>query len=104
MLLSLIAGPTCQETDAGFWSVFSDETAGLLNSVSVTDGVAQVDFTADLVKVVCGGACTSARSGALVESSRPTSSSSTESTQSTSPSMETAFWGPQESGCEIVNR
>jgi hypothetical protein len=41
---SLLAGPTPEERTAGLSSFFSDETAGMLNSVRLQDGVAFVDF------------------------------------------------------------
>ena len=38
----LLAGPTADEGDVRSW--FSEETAGMLNSVTVEGGVAEVDF------------------------------------------------------------
>jgi hypothetical protein len=43
-LNSLLAGPTPEERTAGLSSFFSDETAGMLSSVRLEDGVAYVDF------------------------------------------------------------
>jgi hypothetical protein len=43
-LKSLLAGPTPEERTAGLSSFFSDETAGMLNSARLQDGVAFVDF------------------------------------------------------------
>jgi hypothetical protein len=43
-LNSLLAGPTTEERTAGLSSFFSDETAGMLNSVRLHDGVAFIDF------------------------------------------------------------
>lgn len=41
---ALLAGPTADERATGLHSWFSDETAGMLRSVTVTDGFAVVDF------------------------------------------------------------
>lgn len=41
---ALLRGPTPAELEAGLQSWFSDETAGMLASVTVTDGFAVVDF------------------------------------------------------------
>lgn len=60
-LTQLLAGPTAQEQAEGLDSWFSEETAGMLNSVAIEDGVAEVDF-ADLSEVIpnasssCGSA------------------------------------------------
>ena len=40
----LLRGPTAREREAGVMSWFSEETAGMLRSVSVEDGFAVVDF------------------------------------------------------------
>ena len=47
----LLQGPSAQETDLGFRSVFSVSSAGGLESAKVTNGEAVVDFT-DLPQVV----------------------------------------------------
>jgi spore germination protein GerM len=43
-LAQLLAGPTPEEEQQGLRSWFSEETEGMLHSVVVTDGVAEVDF------------------------------------------------------------
>jgi hypothetical protein len=43
-LEALLAGPNPQERDAGLASFFSEQTAGMLNSAEVRDGVAYIDF------------------------------------------------------------
>jgi putative hemolysin len=50
----LVAGPTGQERAAGYGSWFSTETAGMLQSVEVDDGVALVSFDASLREVISG--------------------------------------------------
>jgi hypothetical protein len=47
-LEELLAGPTAEEEAEGYTSTFSDETAGMLNSADIEDGIALVDFDADL--------------------------------------------------------
>lgn len=60
-LRQLLAGPTAAERARGLTSVFSEETAGMLRSVAIRDGVAFVDFR-DLRPVIpnastsCGSA------------------------------------------------
>lgn len=43
-LAELVKGPTSEERSEGLVSMFSEETAGLVNSVEVIDGRAIVDF------------------------------------------------------------
>ncbi len=43
-LALLLAGPTSEDEASGLSSWFSSETEGMLNGVTVEDGVAQVDF------------------------------------------------------------
>lgn len=43
-LTLLLAGPTAEDEANGLSSWFSEETAGMLNSATVEDGVAEVDF------------------------------------------------------------
>jgi len=43
-LTQLLAGPTRAERDAGYWSVFTSATAGMLRSVRVADSVGYADF------------------------------------------------------------
>ncbi len=43
-LAVLLAGPTAEETSQGWWSSFTPETAGMLMSVVIEDGVARVAF------------------------------------------------------------
>ena len=43
-LAQLLAGPTAEEQAQGLDSWFSKETEGMLNSVVIEDGVAEVDF------------------------------------------------------------
>ncbi len=59
----LLAGPTVEERDQGFSSWFSPDTAGMLRSVRVEDGVAYVDVD-DTMRTTIPGASTSA--GSLV--------------------------------------
>ena len=64
-LEQLLAGPTEAEQEQGYWSWFSAETAGLLDSVRIEDGVAFVHFDASLPEVI-PNASTSAGSAALL--------------------------------------
>ncbi len=59
----LLVGPTVEEREQGYSSWFSQDTAGMLRSVRVEDGVAQVDFDGELATTI-PGASTSA--GSLV--------------------------------------
>jgi spore germination protein GerM len=43
-LAQLLAGPTAEEQAQDLRSWFSEETAGMLNSVDIEDGVAEADF------------------------------------------------------------
>ena len=43
-LTQLLAGPTEAETEAGLRSWFSADTAGMLNSVAISQRVARIDF------------------------------------------------------------
>ncbi len=64
-LTALLAGPTRAETQAGYWSWFSEDTALALNSVSIEpQGLAIVDL-GDLRPVI-PNASTSAGSGVLI--------------------------------------
>jgi hypothetical protein len=60
-LAELLVGPTAEEQAEGLGSWFSEETAGMLNSVVVEDGVAEADF-ADFSEIIpnastsCGSA------------------------------------------------
>ena len=53
-LRELLAGPSESELDAGYGSWFSADTADLLESVEVDDGVANVSFDASLRDVISG--------------------------------------------------
>jgi putative hemolysin len=61
-LTVLLAGPSQADLDAGLTSWFSDDTAGMLQSVVVQDGVAEVSFDAALRSTIpnasssCGSA------------------------------------------------
>jgi hypothetical protein len=50
-LKQLLAGPTGAERAAGYWSVFSSRTAGMLRSVRIGNGVGHADFR-DLTKII----------------------------------------------------
>ena len=63
-LTALLAGPTREERDAGFWSHFSPATAKMLRSVRIANGVAHADFR-DLRPVI-PNASASAGSAALL--------------------------------------
>jgi len=43
-LTQLLAGPTAAERSAGYWSLFSSATAGMLRSVRVAESVGYADF------------------------------------------------------------
>ena len=43
-LNELLRGPTTRERAAGYWSLFSDDTAGMLRGVRVTGGTGFADF------------------------------------------------------------
>ena len=64
-MTELLQGPTADEQAAGYWSWFSQDTAGLLRSVEITDRVAQISFDASLPEVI-PNASTSAGSAALL--------------------------------------
>jgi spore germination protein GerM len=53
-LTELLAGPTDSERDAGFGSWFSADTAGMLDSVDIEDGLAMVSFDSALREVISG--------------------------------------------------
>ena len=59
----LLLGPTAQEREQGYSSWFSQDTAGMLRSVRVEDGVAHVDI-AEALRMTIPGASSSA--GSLV--------------------------------------
>ncbi len=44
---ALVAGPTADERAAGYDSWFSDEIGWKVDSVTITDGIAHIDFTED---------------------------------------------------------
>src|SRR3990170_1131534 len=44
---ALLAGPTDEELSAGYYSWFSSEIGWAVESVTVSDGVARIDFSAD---------------------------------------------------------
>lgn len=62
----LLAGPTAEEESSGAGSLFSGDTAGMLRSVTLTDGLLTVDFE-DLRPVIpnastsCGSASVTAQ-------------------------------------------
>ncbi len=64
-LVALLAGPTEDEAAEGYTSWFSDETADLLEEVTVEDGRALVSFDPSLPEVI-PNASTSCGSGALL--------------------------------------
>ena len=49
---ALLEGPTAAEQDEGYWSWFSEETAGMLTSVRLDSGVAEVSFDPALATVI----------------------------------------------------
>lgn len=63
-LRHLLAGPTADERAQGLTSFFSDDTAGMLRSVAIRDGVAFVDF--DDLRPVIPDASTSCGSASLL--------------------------------------
>jgi spore germination protein GerM len=63
-LAQLLAGPTAEEQAQGLDSWFSEETEGMLNSVVIEDGVAEVNF-ADF-SVIIPNASTSCGSASLI--------------------------------------
>ncbi|MFU8840666.1 MAG: hypothetical protein ACNA8R_08060 [Nitriliruptoraceae bacterium] len=63
-LEALLAGPTDDELSQGYWSWFSDETAGMLRSVDVVSGTVIVRF-GDLREII-PNASTSCGSSALL--------------------------------------
>lgn len=63
-LAQLLAGPTSEEESAGLGSWFSAETEGMLNGVTVEDGLAEVDF--DDFSGIIPNASTSCGSAALL--------------------------------------
>lgn len=64
-LQALLEGPTAAEQEQGYRSWFSEETAGMLNSVRLDAGVAEVSFDPALQTVI-PNASTSAGSTALL--------------------------------------
>lgn len=64
-LQALLEGPTAAEQEQGYWSWFSEETAGMLLSVHLDAGVAEVSFDPEL-RTVIPNASTSAGSTALL--------------------------------------
>jgi spore germination protein GerM len=64
-LQALLEGPTAAEQEQGYWSWFSEETAGMLLSVRLDAGVAEVSFDPALQTVI-PNASTSAGSTALL--------------------------------------
>jgi spore germination protein GerM len=64
-LEQLLRGPTAAERDAGYSSLFSTDTVGLLDSVRIADGTAYVHFDARLPSTI-PNASSSAGSTALL--------------------------------------
>ena len=64
-LQALLEGPTAAEQEQGYWSWFSEETAGMLLSVHLDAGVAEVSFDPAL-RTVIPNASTSAGSTMLL--------------------------------------
>jgi spore germination protein GerM len=64
-LQALLEGPTAAEREQGYWSWFSEETAGMLLSVRLDAGIAEVSFDPAL-RTVIPNASTSAGSTALL--------------------------------------
>lgn len=64
-LAELLSGPTASEQEEGYTSWFSSETADLLASMEIEDGVADVDFHATLPEII-PNASTSAGATALL--------------------------------------
>lgn len=50
-LTQLLAGPTSAERQAGYWSVFSSKTAGMLRSARIGNGVGHADLR-DLSRII----------------------------------------------------
>ena len=48
---ALLEGPTAEERAAGYDSWFSAETGWAIESVTITDGVALIDFTEDSIPI-----------------------------------------------------
>jgi Tol biopolymer transport system component len=63
-IAALLEGPTAAEQDEGFWSWFSEDTAGMLRSARVEDGTAHLDF--DDFRDIIPNASTAAGSAALL--------------------------------------
>jgi len=64
-MTELLQGPTPDEQTAGYTSWFSDDTAGLLQAVEITDRVAHISFDAALPEII-PNASSSAGSTALL--------------------------------------
>jgi hypothetical protein len=63
-IAALLEGPTQAEMMDGFWSWFSDDTAGMLRSARIEDGTAYLDF--EDFRDIIPNASTSAGSIALL--------------------------------------
>lgn len=68
-LEALLAGPTAEEQADGYAGWFSDETAGMLQSVRVEDGVAHVDVD-DLREVIPNASTSCGSAGLLAQLDR----------------------------------
>lgn len=62
----LLRGPRARERDAGATSPFSRHTAGMLNSVRISDGTAYVDFD-DLRRLIPGASASCGSASLLAE-------------------------------------
>jgi hypothetical protein len=65
-LTQLLAGPTRAERTAGYWSMFSSATAGMLRSVRVADSVGYADFR-DLRPVIPSAGSSAGTAAMLTE-------------------------------------
>lgn len=65
-LAQLLAGPTAEEQAQDLHSWFSEETAGMLNSVVIEDGVAEVDF-ADFSGIIPNASSSCGSAGLLAQ-------------------------------------
>jgi hypothetical protein len=91
-LNELLRGPTTREGAAGYWSFFSDDTAGMLRSVRVTGGTGFADFRD--VQRLLPNATSSYGSTALLAELTPRSSSSRPSRAPCTPSTATCPRSP----------
>jgi hypothetical protein len=65
-LKQLLAGPTKAERRSGYWSFFSPATAGKLQSLRISDGVARADFR-DLRTIIPNASSSSGSTALLAE-------------------------------------